>query len=232
MLRTVQERKGFRRRHRSSHTRQRVIAAALRLFARDGFRRTTIRDIAWEAGITDAAIYYHFAKKDELLTEVLNSQLRPAARNKENSHDAGCPSLAHALAQEAAGMIEANHQLFKIILREGLAGDPVAVERYDRLLDAWQGRLEDCLEPLETAGMLPSGEGKSMARQIALTTMIAFEDVFLLGRGRSNSHTEQILEARHALTLQIGWLLTSCVGPSAPQTRGGLALTDHRREPS
>ena len=43
-----------------------IIAAALRLFAEKGIKATTIRDIANDAGVTEGALYRHFAGKDEL----------------------------------------------------------------------------------------------------------------------------------------------------------------------
>ena len=56
-----------KRTRRGPYTRQQILDASLRLFSERGFARTTVRDIARQAGITDAAIYYHFESKRELL---------------------------------------------------------------------------------------------------------------------------------------------------------------------
>ncbi len=56
-----------KRTRRGPYTRQLILDASLSLFSRRGFARTTVRDIARKAGITDAAIYYHFESKRELL---------------------------------------------------------------------------------------------------------------------------------------------------------------------
>ncbi|ALG09530.1 TetR/AcrR family transcriptional regulator [Kibdelosporangium phytohabitans] len=48
-------------------TRQRVLGAALDLFARDGYAGTSLRDIAERLEMTKAALYYHFPSKDQLL---------------------------------------------------------------------------------------------------------------------------------------------------------------------
>ncbi|AOS64810.1 TetR/AcrR family transcriptional regulator [Actinoalloteichus hymeniacidonis] len=47
-------------------TLEKVEAAAIRLFARQGFAATNMRDIAREAGISTGSIYRHFTTKDEL----------------------------------------------------------------------------------------------------------------------------------------------------------------------
>lgn len=51
-------------------TRESILLAALRLFSRNGYEGTSMRDIAGEVGITQGAIYKHFAGKDVLLEAI------------------------------------------------------------------------------------------------------------------------------------------------------------------
>ncbi len=55
--------------------RQEILEAALRLFAQRGYNATTNADIAREAGVTAAALYYYFPSK-ELLFRTAVSELR------------------------------------------------------------------------------------------------------------------------------------------------------------
>ena len=48
-----------------------ILAAALRLFAANGYDRTTIRDIARAAGVPSASIYLKFGSKRDLHKEAL-----------------------------------------------------------------------------------------------------------------------------------------------------------------
>jgi AcrR family transcriptional regulator len=48
-------------------TRGRILDVALDLFTEKGFDRTSLREIADELGVTKAALYYHFASKDDIL---------------------------------------------------------------------------------------------------------------------------------------------------------------------
>jgi TetR/AcrR family acrAB operon transcriptional repressor len=58
---------GVRRtKEESEQTRRQIIAAARRVFARQGVRRTTLEEVARAAGVTRGAIYWHFAGKTEL----------------------------------------------------------------------------------------------------------------------------------------------------------------------
>jgi len=54
-----------------SDTEVRIRTAAIVLFAERGYAATGIRDIAGAAGITTAAIYHHFANKEELLVDII-----------------------------------------------------------------------------------------------------------------------------------------------------------------
>jgi len=51
--------------------REAILRAALRRIGRDGLHAVTHRDVAAEAGVSLGATTYHFASKDELLTEAL-----------------------------------------------------------------------------------------------------------------------------------------------------------------
>jgi AcrR family transcriptional regulator len=52
-------------------SRQRVLSAALDLFADQGYDATTMQDIAVRVGFTKAAIYYYFPTKSALLESIL-----------------------------------------------------------------------------------------------------------------------------------------------------------------
>ncbi len=53
-----------------------IIAAAVRVLAREGITETTTRKIAAEAGANQAMISYYFGGKDELLYAVLQEMMR------------------------------------------------------------------------------------------------------------------------------------------------------------
>lgn len=77
--------------HTNTEARERVLAAAERLFAERGYTAVTLRDIAAEVGIRHTSLYHHVpGGKEELFVEVTE-------RNLER-HRVG---LTHAIAQAA-----------------------------------------------------------------------------------------------------------------------------------
>jgi len=59
---------------RTEATRRKLLAAALRVFSRDGFERSRLEDIAAEAGHTRGAFYANFASKEDLFIALLEHQ--------------------------------------------------------------------------------------------------------------------------------------------------------------
>lgn len=66
------KRKRMTQAERREATREQVIAAAARVFARRGFHGTSLDAVAEEAGFSRGAVYYNFADKEELFLELLD----------------------------------------------------------------------------------------------------------------------------------------------------------------
>jgi AcrR family transcriptional regulator len=58
------------RRGSAAQTRERILDLALELFTEQGYDATSLRDIAERLGTTKAALYYHFARKEDILLEL------------------------------------------------------------------------------------------------------------------------------------------------------------------
>ncbi len=56
----------------AKQTRSRILKAAVRLFARQGYHKTTIADLAQAIQLTSGAIFHHFASKEMLLETVVD----------------------------------------------------------------------------------------------------------------------------------------------------------------
>lgn len=63
--------------------RENVMAAAVQLFAEYGYHAAPLRDIARIAGIQAASIYYHYANKEALLVEIMETHMQRLNANLE-----------------------------------------------------------------------------------------------------------------------------------------------------
>jgi AcrR family transcriptional regulator len=59
---------------RGEDRKQRILEVAQRLVARNGWRNTTLAQIAGEAGVTPAGLLHHFESKEQLLHAVLDAR--------------------------------------------------------------------------------------------------------------------------------------------------------------
>lgn len=63
-----------KRRMTGEGRREQIVKIAERLFAKDGFRGTTTRSIAAEAGVSEAVIFRHFARKEDLYRAIIDAR--------------------------------------------------------------------------------------------------------------------------------------------------------------
>jgi AcrR family transcriptional regulator len=75
-----------------------VATAALNAFYRYGYHGTSVRDIASGAGVTVAALYYHFASKQDILLYVLRQAMEATVDTIRAARDSGRPEPAFQLA--------------------------------------------------------------------------------------------------------------------------------------
>lgn len=87
---------------KSEETRERILNEALELFRRNGFEKTTMREIAAEAGVALGSAYYYFASKEALVMAFY-----------ERASDAMFPRIEEAL-ESAKGLEER----LRVILQE------------------------------------------------------------------------------------------------------------------
>lgn len=118
------------RRGRKSRRQDIVNYAALSFYER-GFDRTSVRDIAANAGMTSGSIFYHFASKDELLTWVIKEGLKLGHETAERELNGKTTAIAQYRAL-ILGHLKALH--------DQRHTHKVSVREWDKLTD--EARLE------------------------------------------------------------------------------------------
>jgi len=126
-------------------SRARLLEAAAEVFARHGFARATMDQVAREAGLSKGSVYWNFASKDELFGALLEEQIdKPFAGVMEMSRTTPQeqPS-AGAVDAAVTQMVRERPQFFQLLLEYWAAAvrDPDLRERYV----ARQRRLRDAL---------------------------------------------------------------------------------------
>jgi AcrR family transcriptional regulator len=76
-------RKRLSRQEQTAQTKARLITSARIVFARQGFHRALLEEIAEEAGYSTGAIYAHFDGKEDLFLAVLDDHVAARIRAVE-----------------------------------------------------------------------------------------------------------------------------------------------------
>ncbi|MFL1382189.1 MULTISPECIES: TetR/AcrR family transcriptional regulator [unclassified Nocardiopsis] len=119
-------------------TRAEILGVALDLFGRQGYEKTSLREIAERLDITKAALYYHFRSKEDLLRALVE----PLRRDMEEFL-AGLDGTSHRAPDEVLGTY------FDVCVRHGtlmtaLLNDLASLSRIGLVGDvmAWRRRLD------------------------------------------------------------------------------------------
>ena len=108
----------------SGHTRDRLLAAGLRLFAERGFSAVGVGEIEQAVGLVPrrGALYRHFASKDQLLEAAVRGHLDSVAAARAQfvlSVTGDVRADALELAQWVMGELDTQHAITRVLEREG-----------------------------------------------------------------------------------------------------------------
>jgi AcrR family transcriptional regulator len=123
-------------------TRQRILDVALELFIEQGYDGTSLRQIAERLGVTKAALYYHFASKEDLLL-ALHMRLHEFGKEALERMDNGPVTLElwAELLDEVLDQIVAQRQIFLLHERNQAAIEKLHSKAHDAEHEDLQNRL-------------------------------------------------------------------------------------------
>lgn len=163
-------------------TRRRILSAALRLFAREGFHGASVRAIARAAGLTEAGIYYHFPSKRAVIEALYQERGFPAALD-ELERLPGHKPLGEQLAANAlasARLWHENADFLRVVILEVLRGDRAADAAHRQLMERWRRGILELLSRYQARGEIPSSAGlQEAASSWVLLLFGAFMDRLL-----------------------------------------------------
>ena len=93
----------------SPRTRERILDAALTLFADKGYEATSMREIAAQLGITKAALYYHFDSKGDIVRAMLADVERQVTGLVDWAREQPCtPDLSRQVLNRWSDIMQAH----------------------------------------------------------------------------------------------------------------------------
>jgi len=171
-------------------TRQRILAVALGLFSQQGFHRTSIRRIAREAGLSDAALYYHFASKREILEALYEERGFVAAMQLLERLEARVPLRQQLVrtAMASADLWGQNGDLLRVVAMEVLQGDPAAAEIHLAMMRRWREGVALLLRRYQESGQLAATDSELAAERWVHLLFGTFLDRLMSARPEQETH--------------------------------------------
>jgi AcrR family transcriptional regulator len=187
-----------KRRRSRERTRQRLLEAALSVFAKNGFERATVDEIVREAGFSKGAFYVHFETKDDLFWELLEERI------------VSQQDILRAAIDPGLGVEENERRILNAVF-ETRRNDPLSPaiflefvahasrnekvrERLAHLYERWHSFIMDALKQGREAGLVRSDVDLDV---LASATMAVLEGTFLQLNvaprvARLNEHVDEL----------------------------------------
>jgi TetR/AcrR family transcriptional regulator len=210
-------------------SRDRILDAGERLFAAQGFARTTVKQIGRAAGVNSALLYYYFAGKEKLYREVLQRLVAElVSRTGHGLDTAGSPEArVRAFVEAQAEVMGANLHFPRLLVRELAESDAAhAVEQIQLIAATSFRRLCDVIAEGQRAGAFrahldPRFAAISVISQVAYF-FVARPAIRILLRAGPGGPSRSTLRAyvRHASDFALAALRTPA-SVSPPRRVGG-----------
>jgi len=195
-----------RTKQESEGTRRDILAAARRVFARQGVTRTTLEKIAAAAGVTRGAIYWHFSNKTELFFAMREQVAVPMIDQIDLVLRAGEPDPLTGVERFLRGIVKslesdaAARQTFQIM---GFKCEYVGELERELVLQRLRcaelvSKLSQAYRRARRAGTLRVGLSPSMAALETCTFLVGLARLWLLdARGSLVRRVARKLIAAH-----------------------------------
>lgn len=178
-------------------TRERILSTALELFTLKGYDATSMREISEQVGTTKAALYYHFASKEEIVATLVRELQSRLSGLVEWAHQRAAETddldvlRAETLERWTAIMQAHGVQVFRFI----------AANRY--VLDnarATKVGMRDALAELQTLLTSPDAPVEEQLR-----VRMSLACVSMLGMVASgiDAPDDQVMQAAHTIALDL-----------------------------
>jgi AcrR family transcriptional regulator len=148
--------------------RERVLQAAVALFAEHGVHGTSLQMIADRVGVSKAAVYYQFHSKEDIALEVLRPSIEDIARFIRIAE--ALPDAQQQRAVAVSGLVEmvVRHRQLAVMcygdpaIDQLVVGEPYFKSVADRLRELLEGPNPNAVDRI-TFSVFFSGVGKAAA---------------------------------------------------------------------
>ncbi|BAZ29271.1 TetR family transcriptional regulator protein [Cylindrospermum sp. NIES-4074] len=179
-----------------AQTRTRILQAALKLFAAQGFDGTTTRDLAQAAGVAEGTLFRHFPNKKSILVEVATSGWVDILTDllTELSEMGSYKAVAQVMRRRMWNMHK-NVELMKVCFMEVQfhpdLRDRIQTEVIDKMTDVAEAFFQTAMDK----GIYRQADAKLVAKVfLGMFAIAGFSDNTLMSPDASPQEMQQMAE--------------------------------------
>ena len=152
---------------RSNNRVEPLLDAAANRFARQGYRETTVREIAADVEMLPGSVYYHFPSKEHLLLEVYREGVERLCARVDAAVDSAGDDPWNRLERVLIAHLETvldQSDYARVLIRVLPDSLPDIAEQLRAMRDAYEQRFVDVIDSLD----LPDSADRTMLRLFLL----------------------------------------------------------------
>jgi AcrR family transcriptional regulator len=161
--------------NQSPDSRDEILKAAIQLFANRGFHETSMSEVAREAKVSKALIFWHFKTKEELFLAVLNKLLEPYVIDfAEESEKLDEREQIKKLIGGYVNFVRENANSVSFFLRRFMNGEEMPdafTEQIRRLYDLYQALLTDRIRLGQQKGLCSRSDRPELMANFVLAAL-------------------------------------------------------------
>ncbi|WP_434621379.1 TetR/AcrR family transcriptional regulator [Arthrobacter sp. A5] len=174
-------------------TRAQIQTVALRLFAEHGYEATSMREIAEQLNITKAALYYHFASKEDIVRALIETMLAQTSELIQwaEEQEPGPVLRREVLSRWADIMQDQGLRMFRFISANHVAMREISPDKSG--MSAQLKRLFEILTP----------PNASVADQLRARLSLVVINMVGMAAGDLNASEDEILAAARQISAEL-----------------------------
>jgi len=148
----------------------RILESAVRIFARQGFRQSTVSQIAREAGVADGTIYLYFKNKDDILVHFFSFKAKQVFDRFREEVARGADSLdkLRNLVRVHLGEFQRDPDMAIVYHVETHQISRLAEEQIRAMGKMYHDIISDIVEEGQQAGLIRRDIYLSLAKRLIL----------------------------------------------------------------
>jgi TetR/AcrR family fatty acid metabolism transcriptional regulator len=163
---TLDSEESDRKSRRTIQKKNQILEAAAQLFAEKGFHRTTTKDIALAADVSEGTLYNYFDNKEDLLFGIMeklvdNQQL---GRQLSLAELDDAQDFLVAMLNERRDYVQSNHDMLQSVLSEILVDPDLRHKYYHELVLPGIDTLEQHLTHRQRSGQIKKLDERLLSR--------------------------------------------------------------------